>query len=160
MRKLCTIFVLISAFLAGCPDEEPFTGLWQEEPCSSSPCLPRTQLHIGQYGESVAGIVTWFRTVSGINTFNSPSLKCGCQYIQAGSVDNDILRLTTYAPDMACSDPPYCNPCGCDKYVMEFSMTSDSRLNGFVQCQDGDRHEIELLKVLGTPKDICRDDVL
>ena len=43
---------------------------------------------------------------------------------------------------------------------MELSLNEDDRLTGFVECQDGERHEIELVRALGTPKDICRDDVL
>ncbi len=150
--------LVVGLSLASCTAEDPFTGLWQEKPCESAPCLARTQMHIGQYGDAVSGIVTWFHTIAGIDTFNAPSFECGCDYVQVGSVMNDTLRLRTYSLREDCAEATPCNPCGCEPYVINLVMSQESRLNGYVECEDGERHEIELLRVVGTPKNMCNDD--
>ena len=43
------------------------------------------------------GIVTWYRTLEGINTFNRPAYACGCEYIQAGTISGrSVLGLQLY----------------------------------------------------------------
>ena len=152
--------LLTLTLLSGCDTTKDFSGLWQEKPCQMSPCNQRTKIHLGQYGTSLAGIITWYRTREGIDTFNTPSYECSCEYIQAGTVDDQRLRFVTLARRTDCDTAPLCNPCGCDDYEVQLELLEDDRLVGKVICADDTFHPIELEGALGIPKDTCSDELL
>ena len=157
MRKYFWVLVALMMGVSACNQSEEFHGLWQEPICRSSPCLPKVKMHLGQYGNAVAGVVAWVRTQADIDTFNTPSYECGCDYIQAGSVRGDTLTLTTF-PMSDCEANPHCSPCGCDNYDIQVTVYSDERLRGHVICADGTQHIVEFERALGTPKDSCEYD--
>ena len=157
MRYSFLVATILWLSLNACQQEENFHGLWQEPICRSNPCLPKMKIHLGQYGSAVAGVISWSRTRPSIDTFNTPSYECGCDYIQAGSVDAETLTLTTY-PIRNCEEMPQCNPCGCDNYDLTLTTTDDDRLIGNVICEDGIQHPVEFIRALGTPKDSCQHD--
>jgi hypothetical protein len=152
--------LLTLTLLSGCDTTKDFSGLWQEKPCQMSPCNQRTKIHLGQYGTSLAGIITWYRTREGIDTFNTPSYECGCDYIQAGTVDDQTLRFVTLARRTDCDTAARCNPCGCDDYEVQLELLEDDRLVGKIICADDTFHPIELEGALGIPKDTCSDELL
>ena len=152
-RPLLSI-TLLTLSMAACQSGEDFHGIWHETVCQSSPCLPKAKLHLGQYGNAIAGVVAWVRSQENIDTFDTPSFECGCEYIQAGSVRDDRLTLTTY-PLAECSAQELCNPCACDNYTLEVKLTTDDLLVGNVICMDGTQHSVEFVRALGTPKSGC-----
>ena len=154
MKRHLVIATLGMLALAACQQSEEFHGLWQESVCQSNPCPPKAKMHLGQYGDAVAGVIAWVRSQQDIDTFNSPSFECGCDYIQAGSIRGNRLRLTTYSVT-DCTTRSLCNPCGCDDYDLEATLNDDDRLIGNVVCKDGTQHSVEFVKALGTPKSGC-----
>ena len=152
------ILTLMATLSSGCDTTEDFAGLWQQEPCQMSPCNQRAKIHLGQFGTSLAGIISWYRTREGIDTFNTPSYECGCDYIQAGTVDHRSLRFVTLSVASDCDTQPLCNPCGCDDYEMQLELTEDETLLGRIICADDTVHPIELNRALGIPKDACNDE--
>ena len=157
MWKYVCIAIPLLISVSACNQSDDFHGLWQEPICRSAPCLPKVKMHIGQYGTAVAGVITWVRSRPDIDTFNTPSYECGCDYIQAGSVRGDTMRLTTF-PIQDCDTDSHCNPCGCDDYDIQLTVSDDERLIGHVVCPDGNRHDVEFERALGTPKDSCGYD--
>ena len=125
-----------------------------------SPCNQRAQIHLGQYGVSLTGIVSWFRTREGIDTFTTASYECGCEYIQAGTVDARSLRFVTLSRRTDCDTNPFCNPCGCDDYEIQLELLEDEQLVGKIICADDTFYPIELERALGIPKDVCSDELL
>jgi hypothetical protein len=158
MKRLCFLSALM--LLSGCDTTEDFAGLWQEQPCQMSPCNQRAQIHLGQYGASLTGIISWYRTREGIDTFNTASYECGCQYIQAGTVDDRSLRFVSLSRRTDCNANSLCNPCGCDDYEIQLELLEDERLLGQIICADDTFHSIELERALGIPKDVCSDELL
>lgn len=157
MSKVRFVLIMITLGAVACNQSEEFHGLWQEPVCRSAPCLPKMKMHLGQYGNAVAGVVAWVRTQEDIDTFNSPSYECGCDYIQAGSVNGQTLTLTTF-PMADCESSPHCSPCGCDDYDIKVMIAEDEQLRGHVICADGTQHSVEFERALGAPKDSCDYD--
>lgn len=149
------LFVSLAIF--GCNTLEDVSGLWQEPPCQQSPCNQRAKLHLGQYGDSIAGIVTWYRTLEGINTFNQPAFACGCDYIQAGTVGDGSVRFATLPANPDCEVNPTCNPCKCDDYEVRLELGDDDKLTGQLVCADGTFYPIELERAIGLTKGACDD---
>ena len=124
-----------------------------------SPCNQRAKIHFGQYGTALAGIISWYRTREGIDTFNTPSYECGCDYIQAGTVDNQTLRFVTLSSQVDCETNRQCNPCGCDDYEIQLELIEGELLLGRVICADDTFHPIALTRAFGIVKDICSDEL-
>lgn len=134
MTRLCITMLLLAA--AGCGPEREFSGVWRQAGCEGGDldaCGRHVyELHIGRYGDDVAGLVVRYaKDATGVVNFQRPR-ECGCFFIEGGeATDNGLVfRLfDTATPrypqpdtadgDLACPSPDLLIACAGQKFDLE-----------------------------------------
>lgn len=173
MRLLTAPLLLALALaLPGCGSEREFSGVWRQTACGDGLAQADCggfvyELHIGRYGDKMAGLVVRYRyDRSGFDTFQRP-LECGCFYIGSGVADAAGMSFRLFdattprypQPDtldseLGCGTATVPAPCEGLRFVLE---GDDELLTGHLDCGDDARsaQPIAFEKAVGAPRTEC-----
>lgn len=154
--------------VAGCDAELNFSGRWQMiESCTQQDCDGFVyELHLGQYGDSLAGMVVRYLDQGDGYSFERTS-ECGCFLIEAGKAKNDQLRFQLHRPDLpgppegneknaACSPIP-ADPCQDRIFILK---GEEDILSGQMLCNTDDPEplSIRFQSVVGRTRTVCAQE--
>ncbi len=157
VRPALPFLLLLVVLLTSCGPERRFSGLWQQvcvDQNGDEAACPggfAYELHLGRYGDGVAGLVVRYKTSRdlGLNLFDPPN-ECGCFYMAGGKSSDNGLKFTLFEPDTPGRPGPdfewsgTCLPPGTAAPKPEpddcvYDLTGDDdRLTANVQCEADD----------------------
>ena len=163
-RALPLALIALS-LLSGCESQREFSGIWREACDDDAPCADGDivfELHLGRYGDAVAGLAVQYVYTPDLMTFARPN-DCGCFFIESGSAGTDRVGFRLRDPDEpgfpdadntraeSCVANP---PPPCMNGIVALRGTED-RLEGTLSCDGLPDRVMHFTPAKGTPRRIC-----
>lgn len=156
---------LIATALLACESEREFSGIWRQVCDDEFVCAEDQtvfELHLGRYGDEVAGTVVQYVYAAELMTFDRLN-DCGCFFVESGRASENGLRFRMLSPERpgfpdangtraeSCvADPPPT----CVDGVFALSGDED-QLEGRLSCDGAEGPRIRFEPVKGTPRRTC-----
>ena len=163
LRMVLPALGLIAA--GGCESEREFSGIWRQACDADLPCQDGDivyELHLGRYGDAVAGLAVQYVYAEDLMTFARPN-DCGCFFIESGSAGADRVGFRLRDPDepgfpdangtraeSCLTDPP--PPCVNGIVALR---GDDAELEGTLSCDGQPDRPLRFTPSKGTPRRIC-----
>ena len=102
--------LILSVIELQCGAERALSGIWRQEPESNQSSTRLYELHLGQYGDRLTGLVLRYRPPqSDLLSLYDRGDRCDCAYIIQGKATEDIaFRLLNPSTTRVVSDPITC----------------------------------------------------
>lgn len=162
---LLAVSLLAFLALSACESQREFSGIWRQACDDEAPCEDDEivfELHLGRYGDAVAGLAVQYVYVTDLMTFARPN-DCGCFFISSGRAGFDRVGFRLRDPDepgfpdddgtraKSCVANP---PPPCMNGIVALRGDED-RLEGTLTCDGQPDRVLHFTPVKGTPRRVC-----
>jgi hypothetical protein len=152
-------------FLSHCGAQRALSGIWQQIPYEeqrgfSTRSNPLYELHLGQYGQRLSGLLVRYQVPSdqSLSTFDTRD-QCDCKFVSQGTIDPQIaFSLFNPISPYVLSIPPACTLEG-PKCERVFNLEKeDDDLIGETWCSQSKEATLRLIRftrIAGIPINQC-----
>jgi len=180
MSRIALVASLALLATVGCGSEREFSGVWRQTTCgdafASTDCDGFVyELHIGRYGDQVAGmVVRYVYDRSGFDNFQRPQ-ECGCFFVEGGLASDDGLQFRLFDPktprypqpdtldsELGCGGASLLSTCADHRFILN---GDNDVLEGVTDCADRDdpplspvfhvEQQVTFQRVVGQPRTEC-----